>query len=154
MDTSLQLDAKSLTLHPGKYGQVRVTIEPQPTTADLTYESSDEDVADVSGYGVVEGVSAGTCTIVVRDTVSGLESTFQVIVIESSDDKPGGEDGQSPDEPSQEESKGGTDTTPSTILPQIDDDTARLRRAAAVCASAGLLLICRGVSKPSSVACR
>lgn len=151
--TALQLDAKSLTLRPGQYGQARVTIEPQPTTADLTYESSDENVAEVSGYGVVEGISAGTCTIVVRDSVSGLEATFQVTVIESSDDEPDGEDGQSSDEASREESKGGTDATPSTTLPQTDDDNAKPGRAAAACVAAGLLLTCWGVLKRSSLAC-
>jgi len=151
--TALRLDAKSLTLRPGQYGQVRVTIEPQPTTADLTYESSDENVADVSGFGVVEGVSAGTCAIVVRDSVSGLEAMFQVTVIEPIDDEPGSEDGQSSDEPSREKSKGGTDATPSTALPQTDDDTAKLRRVAAACVAVGLLLICWGASKPPSLAC-
>ena len=78
-----KVTASNITIKEGQTASIAVTIEPtEASTRNVTYKSSNENVAKVSN-GTVTGISAGKATITIK-TKNGHEETFEVTVIESS----------------------------------------------------------------------
>lgn len=78
--TDVRLDRSEATLYAGSTVQLRAEITPADAVSNaLVWTSSDEKVAEVSGDGVVRGISRGTAVITVS-TVNGLKATCDVTV--------------------------------------------------------------------------
>ena len=79
MPESIIPESDQLTLEVGDYGQMPITISPQPIVYDIVYYSSDKEVATVNDDGVIKALAPGTATI----TIYGDNNTtaqFKVIV--------------------------------------------------------------------------
>ena len=69
--TSLKLNRKDFTLdHAGETFQMKITYTPENARGDVTWKSSNPNVASVSWNGVVTAVSQGTVTLTA--TVAGV----------------------------------------------------------------------------------
>lgn len=81
MMTSLQIDSTTCTLKLGGKAKLTATYEPSNTSfPNLSWSSSDDNIATVNSEGVVSARKIGECTITVSDKKSGLKSQCQVIV--------------------------------------------------------------------------
>jgi len=69
-----------MTLKVDDYDQIKYSVSPVNANTDFLFTSSDESVATVDGYGVVHGIKAGTTTVTIRESVSGLQTTCAVTV--------------------------------------------------------------------------
>lgn len=78
--TDIALSSKS-TFNVNKNTRLVTTMTPEnANNYNLTYESSATDVATVDNTGLVTGVSQGTSTITVTDSVTGLSATLDITV--------------------------------------------------------------------------
>ena len=78
--TSVSLKDSSLTMVEGETHKLSYTIMPSDANIkDVTWESSDEDVATVSSTGKVTAVAEGECTITVT-THNGLTDECDIVV--------------------------------------------------------------------------
>lgn len=84
--SSLSLDKTTLTFANSSADAQTVTATVKPTGSTVTWKSSDEEVATVSG-GVVSPEGAGTCTITASITVQGVTTTKTVAVTVGSEAK-------------------------------------------------------------------
>lgn len=67
--TSVTLNAHKISWNVGKSGHFYPTVGPEEATnTEVTYESSNEDVATVDENGLLTAVAPGTCTIVCAST--------------------------------------------------------------------------------------
>ena len=81
--TNLALNETSLAMNPGTTAQLSVTVTPaEAFNSDVTWSSSDENVATVSETGLVTAVAGGTCTITcTAKDGSGVTATCLVTVV-------------------------------------------------------------------------
>ena len=70
---------ESLTVGVGLVAQLETIAEPDYAIYQLTWTSSDENIATVDKDGKVKGITEGTCTITAESN-SGLKATCKVIV--------------------------------------------------------------------------
>lgn len=77
--TSISLSPTSMSLEVGAYKYIYAIFYPEGTSADITWSSSNTSVADVSLYGKVTAVSAGTATITAK-TSNNKTATCSVAV--------------------------------------------------------------------------
>lgn len=77
--TSVALDQSSLELNPGEVVQLGITTEPQNAIYEnVSWSSSDENIATVAEDGTVTAVSTGECLITVD--IDGKQATCMIIV--------------------------------------------------------------------------
>ena len=72
---AIQLNRTSATLMAGK----KITLTMTGTTNTVTYVSKNEDIASVTGAGVVKGLKKGTA--VIEASVDGVVRTFTLTVV-------------------------------------------------------------------------
>ena len=78
--SSVTLDKEAITIYIGESTRLTATVLPENATdKTVTWTSSNELVADLSGDGTVHALSAGTCTITA--TAGGKSATCQVTVL-------------------------------------------------------------------------
>ena len=83
VDINLTGIALSSSLAFSVNSETKLTTTLTPANANnynLTYESSNTGVATVDNTGLVTGVSEGTATITVTDSVSGVSATLDITV--------------------------------------------------------------------------
>ena len=86
---SVSLDKTSLELTEGETAQLTATVEPEDASnKNVTWESSNTNVATVDANGEVTAVSAGTATITVTTVDGGKTDTCTVTVREEAPDRP------------------------------------------------------------------
>lgn len=78
--TNIELSSSYTFNVNGKTKLVTTLTPDNANNYSLTYESSDTGVATVDDAGVVTGVTEGTATITVTDSVSGLTATLNITV--------------------------------------------------------------------------
>lgn len=61
----ITLDPKTMTLYKGKTGEIKVKVEGFTSNSNVTFETSDKNIATVSDKGVVTGVNKGKVNITV-----------------------------------------------------------------------------------------
>ena len=89
----VELDKTSVTLKPGQKIQLNATVLPaDASNKDVVWESSDETVAIVDYYGLVQAIQNGSATITVK-TKSGSHSAACVIKVGSSGSAGGSHEG-------------------------------------------------------------
>jgi uncharacterized protein YjdB len=82
---SIELSEETVTLQEGNSKAVVATITPEDVDVKtVTWSSSNEEVATVSEFGKIIGVTEGVCDIIAT-TANGLEAVCHVIVIERTD---------------------------------------------------------------------
>ena len=77
--TKIDIIPESLSIKEGKKGQLSCKFTPEDSYADVTWSSSDPDVATVNSYGLVTAVAAGKATITAQ-TENGLHAEATVSV--------------------------------------------------------------------------
>jgi hypothetical protein len=79
--TKLTLSSEETSIEVGQETTMSYICKPQTqdVKVDITYESSDESIATVSGE-IVTGVSAGTVTITGTDQITGISATYKLKV--------------------------------------------------------------------------
>ena len=88
--TSVSLNTNSLELEVGGTSQLNATVLPNnASNKNVTWESSNTNVATVSNTGLVTAVATGNATITVTTVSGGKTATCTVTVTESSGVKPG-----------------------------------------------------------------
>jgi uncharacterized protein YjdB len=77
----LTLSSEETSIEVGQETTMSYICKPQTqdVKVDITYESSDESIATVSGE-IVTGVSAGTVTITGTDQITGISATYKLKV--------------------------------------------------------------------------
>lgn len=91
--TGVSLDKTSDELEVGDTLKLTATIEPaDATNPNVTWSSSDENVATVDENGTVKAVAAGTAVITVKTADGGKEATCTVTVKEKASGSEGGSD--------------------------------------------------------------
>ena len=82
--TGLVMSESTLTMNSGTTTQLSVTVSPSDAfNVDVTWSSSDTNVATVDASGFVTAVAGGTCTITAKATDgSGKVATCEVTVIQ------------------------------------------------------------------------
>ena len=78
--TSIKLTPETLTIVENHSESFKYTITPSNATPDITWTSSNEDIAKVSSSGKVTGIKEGTA-IITATTKSGKEATGKVEVL-------------------------------------------------------------------------
>lgn len=79
--TSLQIDSAVYALKPGDKVKLTATYEPSNTSfPQLSWKSSDNNIASVNSKGELSAKNVGECTLTVSDARSGLESQCQIVV--------------------------------------------------------------------------
>lgn len=79
---SLELDTTSCVLFPNDKICLTATYEPSNASfPEISWSSSDEDVATVNAEGEVSAVNVGECTITVKEGRSGLTAQCQITVV-------------------------------------------------------------------------
>lgn len=79
--TSISLSQTTATVGQGQAVSLNETIAPaNASNKNVTWKSSDENVATVSSQGVVTGVAEGTATITVKTVDGGFEATSTITV--------------------------------------------------------------------------
>ncbi|WP_051204466.1 Ig-like domain-containing protein [Butyrivibrio sp. VCD2006] len=76
---SLEISKDKLTIKAGSTSQLKATVKPAKFESNLTWKSSDKEIASVDSSGKVKGVSAGTCTVTVS-APDGKKETCYVTV--------------------------------------------------------------------------
>ena len=95
----VRLDESSLTLAPGETAQLTATVSPDDASdQSVSWSSSDEKVATVSGSGKVTAVAAGEAEITVTTTDGGKTDTCTVTVTGESSGSSESESGSSSSE--------------------------------------------------------
>ena len=79
--TAISLDAETAALAIGETIQLNALLTPDNAEAELTWTSSNDEVATVTGEGLVTAVSAGTAVITVK-TDNGLTAECTVTVLD------------------------------------------------------------------------
>lgn len=79
MPTSVKIDPATLQLGLDRSASLKAVYAPSGATATESWTSSNPNVATVSSYGTVKGISEGTATITLR-TDNGLTASAQVRV--------------------------------------------------------------------------
>ena len=78
---AIELYSRTMTLAPGEQGAIRLSVLPADTTKpQLTWTTSDANVATVNGDGVVTGVNVGECAITAT-TVNGVSAVCSVRIV-------------------------------------------------------------------------
>lgn len=77
--TKIDIIPESLSIKEGKKGQLSCKFTPEDSYADVTWSSSDPNVATVNSYGLVTAVAAGKATITAQ-TENGLHADATVSV--------------------------------------------------------------------------
>ena len=77
---SISVEPETLTLAVGETSSLTVTVVPEDADYVLAFTSSNEQVATVSGEGVVEALSDGTATITVEAGNFSAKCEVTVIV--------------------------------------------------------------------------
>ncbi|MBR3450241.1 MAG: Ig-like domain-containing protein [Bacteroidales bacterium] len=78
--SSVTLDKEAITIYIGESTKLTATVLPENATdKTVTWTSSNELVADLSGDGTIHALSAGTCTITA--TAGGKSASCQVTVL-------------------------------------------------------------------------
>ncbi len=72
--------AKSISLLPGRYTQMRYSVLPEGAVGSPEYISGNEKIATVDSNGVIFGISPGTCTITMKHFMPNVEARFTVVV--------------------------------------------------------------------------
>lgn len=85
--TNIRLDKETVTIKPGSKMSLIPEISPDNAVKSVNWSSSDTKIATVDKNGVVTGIKVGTCTIVCT-TVNGLTSSTEIIVANSTSEKP------------------------------------------------------------------
>ena len=85
--TNIRLDKETVTIKPGSKISLIPEISPDNAVKSVNWSSSDTKIATVDKNGVVTGIKIGTCTIVCT-TVNGLTSSTEIIVANSTSEKP------------------------------------------------------------------
>lgn len=85
--TSVVVLPKTNNLEVGATRQLNATVEPSTAKQDVTWSSSDDEVATVSASGLVTAVAEGAATITV--TAEGKTDTATVNVTEPEPEEPG-----------------------------------------------------------------
>lgn len=85
--TNIRLDKETVTIKPGSKISLIPEISPDNAVKSVNWSSSDTKIATVDKNGVVTGIKVGTCTIVCT-TVNGLTSSTEIIVANSTTEKP------------------------------------------------------------------
>lgn len=82
--TGLTMSESALTMNSRTTAQLSVTASPSDAfNVEITWSSSNNDVATVDAQGVVTAVAGGTCTITAKATDgSGITATCEVTVIQ------------------------------------------------------------------------
>lgn len=83
--TDMIIENPEITVTPGEYVRIRCSLTPQPAKGYVYYTSGNETVATVDNFGVVKGISPGTCTITVKDTNELFSKTCKVTVADDTD---------------------------------------------------------------------
>ena len=84
--TGVSLNKTSSTIYAGKTEQLTATVSPDNATSkNVTWSSSDTEVATVSSSGLVTGVSEGTSTITVITEDGARNATCLITVVRLSD---------------------------------------------------------------------
>lgn len=88
---TVSLDLTSLELEPGQTHQLNVTVSPDTANQEVTWSSDNEEVATVTGSGLVKAVGVGTATITVTSVAdSSKQATCTVTVAAPEPDTPEG----------------------------------------------------------------
>ena len=78
---AIELYSRTMTLAPGEQGAIRLSVLPADATKpQLTWTTSDANVATVNGDGVVTGVNVGECAITAT-TVNGVSAVCSVRIV-------------------------------------------------------------------------
>lgn len=77
--TSIELLSQNAMIHVGKKVQIETVLYPLGITDDLTYRSSNKDIAKVSSSGVVTALKNGSATITVTAS-NGVSAEFYITV--------------------------------------------------------------------------
>ena len=78
---AISVDKEELTLKVGETGNITATVEPDnAANKNVTWSSSDEDIATVDEDGNVTAVAAGTATITVTTADGGFTGSVQVAI--------------------------------------------------------------------------
>ena len=86
--SSIIPEKDSITMKVGEYAQIPLTILPQPCLPSLSYNSTDEDIAEVDGCGVVRAISPGNCIIQISEDDTDVKAEYKVTVTGSDEDNP------------------------------------------------------------------
>jgi len=93
--TKVSLNKTSLTLTEGESEKLKATVKPtDATNKNVTWKSSNKDVATVDANGNVKALKAGTATITVTTKDGSYKATCKVTVIAKQQEEP------KPEEPS------------------------------------------------------
>lgn len=76
--TSLTLESEFSSISVGGETQLSFTYKPSTATANLTYTSSDEEIATVNDSGIVTGKATGNVTITAEDSITGKKATCKI----------------------------------------------------------------------------
>ena len=78
--TGITLDQTSLEIVTGATAQLTATVSPETAFADITWTSSDENIATVDDNGIVTAVALGSCIITATENTSKQTATCAVSV--------------------------------------------------------------------------
>ena len=131
--TSLTLDKSDFTLQAGESATIQAAVV--PADAEITWSSSDESAATVSPEGVVSNVNTGSSQVKVTITATAGDKTAECIVYcrGGSTPAPG-----TVTTPSDNNSTGGSTTTPSVTVPSATGTLTANKEAIIVNAGDGL----------------
>lgn len=82
--TGITLDQSALTLDKGATAQLTATLSPADATSEISWESSDANVATVKD-GLVTAVGAGNATITAQESSAGYTALCSVTVVAAPD---------------------------------------------------------------------
>ncbi len=82
--TGLSLDQSSLTLDKGATAQLTATLTPSDATSEISWESSDANVATVKD-GLITAVGVGNATITAQESSAGYTAVCSVTVVAAPD---------------------------------------------------------------------
>jgi len=81
--TGVELNVSSISLNPNETAQLIANLIPSTATyQNVTWESSDTNIATVSSTGLVKAIAKGTATITVTTTEGGFKDTCEVTVLQ------------------------------------------------------------------------
>ncbi len=82
--TGIALDRKAVTINAGDSHQMKATVAPEnATNKNVTWSSSDANVATVDANGLIQAVGGGSCTVTATAADgSGVHADVQVTVIQ------------------------------------------------------------------------
>lgn len=78
--TKLNVSSEYKTIEIDEQTQISYTTVPSTATVNISYTSSDEEIATVDSNGIVTGVSEGSVSIIVTDEISGKTASYTIKV--------------------------------------------------------------------------